>query len=159
MKTHHLVLLASLGVVASAGAHATDAAIDLRGEGVQVYTCAPDGAGFAWRFTAPEATLFDAAGQKVGRHFAGPSWQAADGSLVVGTTRVSSAAPDASAIPWLVLRVKSQSGAGRFATVRTITRTKTEGGAMPATGCDPAHAGAEARVPYSAEYTFFPAAP
>jgi hypothetical protein len=56
-----------------------------------------------------------------------------------------------------VLRIKSQSGAGVFATVRYVTRTNTEGGTMPTTGCDPAHAGAEARVPYTAEYIFFPA--
>ena len=159
MNIRHLMTLGSLGLAVFPHApRASEAAIDLRGTGVQVYTCDPIGAGFAWHLKAPDALLFDAAGQQVGRHFAGPSWQATDGSTVVGDTRVSSKAPQADSIPWLVLRVKSESGAGAFAKVRTITRTKTEGGAMPTTGCDAAHAGAEARVPYSAEYTFFRAA-
>ncbi len=158
MNTYHLVFLAGLNLAASpVASHATDAAIDLRGKGVQIYTCTPAGAGYAWQFKAPEAVLFNAAGQKVAHHFAGPSWQATDGSLVVGDARVSSNAPKAGAIPWLVLGVKSETGAGLFAAVRTVTRTKTEGGSMPTTGCDAAHAGAEARVPYSAEYTFFTA--
>ncbi len=157
MKIYRLVLLASLGLAAASTAHAAETAIDLHGEGVQIYTCAQAGSGYAWRLKAPDATLLDAAGHKVGHHFAGPSWQAADGSTVVGTARVTSAAPDAGAIPWLVLDITSRSGAGVFAQVRAVTRTHTKGGAAPATGCDAAHAGAETRVPYSAEYTLFTA--
>ena len=33
---------------------------------------------------APDASLLDAKGQVIGKHFAGPSWQANDGSIVVG---------------------------------------------------------------------------
>ena len=38
----------------------------------------------AWNFKGPEADLINAEGQKVGTHFAGPSWKNNDGSLVVG---------------------------------------------------------------------------
>jgi hypothetical protein len=147
----------TLAFAPDAARAAEPAAIDLQGKGVQIYTCDPAGSGFAWHFKAPEATLYDAAGHPDGHHFAGPTWQAPDGSSVVGDVGASSAAPRAGTIPWMVLRIKSQTGAGIFAAVRYVTRTKTEGGAMPATGCDAAHAGAEARVPYTAEYILFPA--
>src|SRR5882762_6860260 len=48
--------------------------------GVQIYTWN----GTAWVFKAPEAVLFDSAGNVVGIHYAGPSWESRDGSKVVG---------------------------------------------------------------------------
>ncbi len=133
--------------------------LELRGEGVQIYACgsvAPAPGGFAWRLKAPDASLRDASGAEVGRHFAGPSWRARDGSTVVGELLVSSPAPDADAIPWLLLRARSHAGQGAFAAVGFIARTHTRGGLAPATGCDRAHLGAEARVPYRATYLLFP---
>ena len=131
-------------------ARAADA-IELQGKGVQIYTCAADG----WRLKAPEAVLTTAQGQEAGRHFAGPSWQAKDGSTVVGEP-IASGASDAGSIPWLILRAKSHEGEGSFAAVRYIVRTRTSGGVAPASGCDSAHAGSETRVDYGATYTFFP---
>ncbi|HEY0780557.1 MAG TPA: DUF3455 domain-containing protein [Gemmatirosa sp.] len=134
------------------------------GTGVQIYGCAPAvdvhagaaaATAFAWRLTAPDALLTDSAGRRVGRHFAGPSWQAEDGSTVVGELLVASPAPRAGAIPWLVLRARSHSGDGVFAGVSYVVRSQTVGGVAPAGGCDAARAGAEVRVPYSATYTFF----
>lgn len=58
-----------------------------RAKGVQIYECArvPDDArAFDWKLKAPEAELFDDRGEKVAHHFAGPTWQAMDGSSVVG---------------------------------------------------------------------------
>jgi hypothetical protein len=35
---------------------------------------------------APDADLFDEGGRRIGRHFAGPTWEASDdGSKVIGT--------------------------------------------------------------------------
>lgn len=148
----------SLAAFAAAGSRAAEApAIQLLGKGAQVYACTPSGAAFAWTLKGPDATLFGKDGQVVGRHFAGPTWQAQDGGAVVGEPLVASPSPEPGAVAWLVLRVKSVTGAGLFAHVAFITRTATEGGVAPAGGCDAAHAGAEARVPYSATYTFFPA--
>src|SRR5882762_3589403 len=48
--------------------------------GVQIYTWN----GAAWVFKAPEAVLYDSAGNVVGIHYAGPSWESRDGSKVVG---------------------------------------------------------------------------
>jgi hypothetical protein len=137
-------------------AHAVGEAIELRGTGAQVYTCEAVPFGFRWHLKAPEATLLDDAGAVFGRHFAGPSWRARDGSTVVGEVVVSDPAPRPGSIPWLLLRAKSHSGSGVFASVGYIARVRTESGLAPADGCDAAHTGVERRVPYSALYVFFP---
>ena len=147
--------LACLALLLPGLAHAEAPALQLVGKGVQIYGCTAVAGAYAWRLKAPEATLLDAAGQVVGHHFAGPSWQAADGSTVVGEVLAGSAAPADAGIPWLVLHARSHSGEGRFAGVTYITRTQTQGGQAPSTGCDQAHAGAELRVDYSATYTLF----
>ena len=52
-------------------------------KGVQIYECRAGKdavAGYEWVFVAPEAALFDARGNPIGRHGAGPQWQANDGS-------------------------------------------------------------------------------
>ncbi|WP_460490407.1 DUF3455 domain-containing protein [Dyella agri] len=150
----------ALAVVMFAGAtHAQGApkaaAIEAFGKGVQIYSCKASGATYAWALKAPDATLTNAKGKAIGKHFAGPTWQASDGSTVVGEPVNVSPSPDAGAIPWLVLHAKSHAGNGEMATVQYIVRERTEGGAAPASGCDAGHAGKEARVPYSAVYLFF----
>ncbi len=133
---------------------ASVAAIDVVGRGVQIYTCAPGPAGFAWRFKAPRATLTDRQGHVFGHHSAGPVWQANDGSAVTGEAIESNAGADG-AVPWLLLRAKSHAGQGTLSAVSTIVRSHTEGGLAPATGCDAPHAGQTLGVDYSAEYIFF----
>ena len=150
-----------VGIVISAltvtgAADGAGAAIELRATGAQIYACEASSSGSAWRLKAPDATLLDSTGSEFGHHFAGPSWQARDGSTVVGEVVTSSPAPTPGSIPWLVLRAKSHSGDGVFASVGFVTRTRTEGGSAPMAGCDSAHIGAESRVPYSATYVFFP---
>jgi Protein of unknown function (DUF3455) len=126
----------------------------LHAVGVQIYVCQPaksDASRFEWAFKAPEADLFAGAHQKVGRHYAGPSWEAADGSKVVGAV-VAKETPDPSAIPWLLLSSKSSSGIGIFTAVRSIQRLHTVGGNAPSSGCDPAQRGQELRT---ADYLFY----
>lgn len=127
-------------------------------KGSQIYTCAPgkDGGAPAWTFTAPEAELFDGSGAKVGTHGAGPFWQVADGSKVIGAVREKADSPDGS-IPWLLLEAKSHEGSGRLAAVTFIQRTDTRGGKAPAAGCDAGHAGEKQSVPYTASYLFYSA--
>ena len=129
-------------------------AFDFDATGVQIYTCAPSGPGFAWTFVAPEATLLNPGGQTAGIHFAGPTWRANDGSQVVGA-RVAGVTVDPSAIPWLLLSAASHSGNGRMAKVSFIQRFDTVGGKAPATGCDATTVGATARVDYQATYFFY----
>jgi hypothetical protein len=131
-------------------------AFEALAEGVQIYACTAAAAGPAWTLKAPEAVLRDRAGAPVGTHSAGPTWAAADGSAVVGA-KVAGATPDASAIPWLLVRATSHAGQGRMAQVTFVQRVGTVGGLAPAGGCDAAAAGAGAvtRVPYTATYCFY----
>ncbi len=127
----------------------------LAADGVQIYECrakAGDANAAEWVFVAPEAQLVDGHGTLVGHHYAGPTWEAGDGSKVVGTVRAKLDAPEAGAIPWLLLATRSTGKPGLFAKVTSIQRVATHGGAMPATGCSPATLGEKARVPYKAEY-------
>src|SRR3990172_10945750 len=57
-------------------------AATIHAEGAQVYECKADAAGkLSWQFREPIATpLGD--GKTVGRHYAGPNWELADGSAV-----------------------------------------------------------------------------
>jgi hypothetical protein len=52
--------------------------------GVQIYVCRVKGAANEWAFKAPEAKLVDAEGRPFAKHYAGPTWEAPDGSKVVG---------------------------------------------------------------------------
>jgi len=59
--------------------------------GDQIYTCTNDASQFAWTLKAPDARLFDKDGKPFGKHFAGPSWEANDGSRVTGKAIANSA--------------------------------------------------------------------
>jgi hypothetical protein len=120
-------------------------------KGDQIYECR-DG---KWVFVAPEAELFDKAGKKIGRHYAGPHWEAADGSRIVGALKERADAPTANAIPWLLLSAKSAGPEGAFSRVTSVQRVATTGGVAPAGACS--QQGAKARVPYTADYYFFTA--
>lgn len=124
--------------------------------GAQIYTCGakPPG-GFSWSFKAPDAILFDAAGRQVAHHFAGPSWQANDGSIVVGETTATVPAPNGQGVPWLLLRAKAHQGVGIFSGVSYIQRVDTNGGAAPALPCSPANVDQEVRIPYAAVYVLY----
>ncbi|MGY4830942.1 DUF3455 domain-containing protein [Sphaerotilaceae bacterium SBD11-9] len=126
--------------------------------GVQVYECRADAAspaGAKWVFVAPQAELFDAQGALRGTHYAGPHWEAADGSKIVGQVESRAEAPQAGAIPWLLLSTRSVGGAGRYAGVTRVQRVNTSGGALPAKGCDANAVGAVDRVPYTADYLLY----
>jgi hypothetical protein len=128
-------------------------------KGVQIYICATPAAGGApaWTLKAPHAVLFQGDEAAV-IHFAGPSWQALDGSIVTGA-RAGSATPDATAIPWLLLSAATNVGPGLFADTTFIQRLDTVGGLAPSTGCDAAHLNAQVLVPYRADYFFYHALP
>ena len=127
-------------------------------KGAQIYQCQSrkDQVGvYEWTFIAPEADLFDARGNRIGRHYAGPHWEANDGSRVVGTVKERADAPAADSIPWLLLSAKSVGTDGAFSKVTSIQRLNTVGGAAPSTGCS--SAGIQTRVSYTADYYFFTA--
>jgi len=128
--------------------------------GVQVYECRArkdQVGGYEWAFVAPEADLFDARGNRAGRHYAGPHWEATDASKILGTVKERADAPVADAIPWLLLAAKSVGSEGSFSKVTSIQRVNTVGGVAPKAGCSEAAVGAPARISYTAEYYFFTA--
>ena len=124
-------------------------------KGVQIYTCSKNAAGaWAWSFKAPEAELFDTQQNKIGKHYAGPTWEGEDGGRVVAAAKANVPAPTGNDIPWLWLEVKSSEGSGQFTQAKAIQRILTLGGTAPPQGCDEANANKESRVPYTAIYLF-----
>jgi len=127
-------------------------------KGVQIYECRArkDQVGeYEWAFVAPEADLFDARGNRIGRHYAGPHWESTDGSKILGAVKERADAPAADAIPWLLLATKSVGSEGSFSKVTSIQRVNTVGGVVPKAGCSQAAVGTRARTNYTADYYFF----
>lgn len=131
------------------------AVLTLQGRGVQIYTCQEATAGhFQWTFAAPAARLFDGE-REVGTHGDGPVWHYQDGSSIHGQLVTKTSSPDASAIPWLLLKGTAPNGTGVLSTVEYIRRSETQGGIAPTSGCNAEHSGAIERIPYTATYSFY----
>lgn len=120
-------------------------------QGDQIYECRAG----KWAFVAPEAELFNRAGKKIGRHYAGPHWESLDGSRIVGAVKARADAPRAGDIPWLLLSAKAVGAEGAFSKVTSIQRVTTMGGSAPIEPCS--QDGRRVRVPYTADYYFFTA--
>jgi hypothetical protein len=137
---------------------AEHAILTVQGRGVQIYTCQLHSGTFEWEFLAPAARLFDG-DREVGTHGDGPVWHLDDGSSVYGQVIARSASPDATAIPWLLLKAITPAGEtsrpGTLSTAEFIRRSDTRGGIAPTAGCDRTHTGDFARVPYTATYAFY----
>ena len=118
-------------------------------EGAQIYGCAPDRN--EWVLKGPDAKLFDEKGTQIGKHYAGPSWELDDGSLITGEAAAKDPGPDPSAVAWLLLKVKTNSGKGLLAKVSFVQRIETVGGLAPKGACK---AGDEVKAPYTATYRF-----
>jgi hypothetical protein len=124
----------------------------LHAEGAQIYECKADARGQdTWQFREPVATLM-MNGKTIGRHYAGPSWELADGSIVTGKVIGRASGATASDIPLLKLEVTSRHEVGQLAAVTTIQRLNTKGGAID--GPCPAP-GAMTSMPYAADYAFW----
>src|SRR5438128_51348 len=123
----------------------------LHAEGAQVYDCKAGADGkLAWAFREPIATLLRD-GKTVGRHYAGPNWESADGSAVTGKAAGNAPGATPKDIPWLKLEVVASRGAGALAGVTTVQRINTVGGRYDG-ACD--KAGAFYSAPYAADYVF-----
>ncbi len=124
--------------------------------GVQIYECkVVDGKPAAWVFVAPEADLYDESGARVGKHYAGPTWEMNDGSKIVGTVKERANATTPGAIPWLLLSAKSTGGTGKLEKITSLQRINTASGVAPATGCSASDIGKQARVNYKADYVYY----
>ena len=156
----------SFAIIAAAALVATEAAaqmpapiaapgetgiVTLHAEGAQIYDCKAGTDGkLAWAFREPIATLL-LDGKTVGRHYAGPNWDHADGSGVTGKVLANAPGKSANDIPWLKLEVTARRGNGVLAGATTIQRINTVGGVMSG-ACD--KAGAFHSAPYATDYVF-----
>lgn len=149
--------------------------------GTQNYICLPSGAGFAWTFFSPQATLFTdikffgkEIQQQIITHFLSPNpdeddlprvtWQSSIDTSAVWA-KASKSSTDANfvavgAIPWVLLdAVGHRPGPARGAFLTqtvAIQRVNTHGGVAPSTGCsEAANVGATALSPYTADYFFY----
>ncbi len=122
--------------------------------GVQVYSCEYDAQHhLAWVFKSPLATLYDTSGQAVIKHAAGPSWQADDGSRIVGHVLAQTPSATAESIPQLLLETHSAGASGTLSNIRYVQRINTVGGLMPAAACTAEHQTGSS--PYIANYAFY----
>jgi hypothetical protein len=174
MKRLLIAAVAAVAAAAPAAAIAGPAAPDVPGEiavtgphkpyltahaeGVQIYACTPVAGGHAWRLLAPRATLTAENGKPLGSHYGGPTWQALDGSTVVGR-RETGVAVDPTAIDWLRLKADSTAAGpdgDRLTATSYIQRIHTVGGLAPAAAdCTADTVSQQREVPYSADYVFF----
>jgi Protein of unknown function (DUF3455) len=122
------------------------------GIGVQRYTCPV----YATSAAVPHADLIagDKDGNVVAIHFGGPTWQALDGSSVVGDAANAKhfPAPGGADVDWLLLPAKSTAGYGLLSRVIYVQRLYTNGGKPPA-ACNLNQT--EVLVDYSAQYLFY----
>jgi hypothetical protein len=126
------------------------------GRGVQKYACPVSATSKA----VPHAILLTGHGKEgdlVAIHFGGPTWEALDGSSVVGDAQNAKhfKAPDPDGVDWLLLPAHSTAGNGLFSRVTYIQRLHTDGGKPPVEGCDQADNQTEVLVEYSAQYLFY----
>ncbi|MBN3907031.1 MAG: DUF3455 domain-containing protein [Nostoc sp. NMS1] len=127
-------------------------------KGSQIYICklkseSPEQ--YEWTLKAPDAVLLNEQGQDWGKHYAGPTWEAKDGSKVVGKLKSKVNAPQEDAIPWLLLEAQSHEGNGIFRQVNWVQRINTVGGKAPVQGCDKSSENREISVNYTADYLFY----
>lgn len=121
-------------------------------EGIQLYECKAGSDGkLAWTFREPVATMVSHNNLTVGRHYAGPHWELADGSFIGGRPIGRAPGKTADDIPWLKLAASDHHGNGQFEHVDVIQRINTKGG-VASGPCD--DAGQFRAVPYSADYAF-----
>jgi hypothetical protein len=172
-----LIVLLAQGVAGAVTSAPVPAAIQPAGarllftaqaSGVQIYRSVADPGGpLHWQLQAPLAQLTGDDGRILIRHYAGPSWEAADGSKAMldpaGKVVAVPAPPETDAtampdIPWLLVPVTASpepdgAAPGVLGQVAFVQRSATHGGAAPAT--PPLRPDTQIGVAYTATYAFF----
>jgi hypothetical protein len=126
----------------------------MHGEGAQIFRCEARSSGeMRWTHRLPDAQLRDDNGKLAVRHGANQSFEHVDGSRLIGEVIDHVPAPDASSIPWLLLKTRSY-GSGSLSGITFVERINTVGG-MPPDSCTTAQASQLLRVAFSADFVFF----
>jgi len=142
--------------------------------GTQNYVCVPADNGLKFVLVTPQATLVGDDDLQLTTHYFSPNpaeggtiratWQdSRDTSAVWGQAIHSSSDPDfvaTGAIAWVLLQQVGTRGGPHGSDLLTettfIQRVNTTGGVAPSNGCNaPGDVGAQAFVPYSADYVFY----
>ncbi len=127
------------------------------GVGELTYECrakAADPMVFEWAFVGPVAKLMDASNKEVGKYFAGPTWEAMDGSKVTGK-QVAIAPSSPGNIPLQLVKADPATGNGAMSGITYIQRVNTKGGVAPSEPCAAGSVGMKKQVAYQADYVFF----
>ena len=127
------------------------------GVGEITYECREKAAAagqYEWAFVGPVATLYSADRKNVGKYYAGPTWEASDGSKVTGKQLAVSPATPGS-IPLQLVKTDPAMGSGAMTGVTYIQRLNTKGGVAPSMACDAASKGRRQQVAYEADYAFY----
>ncbi|MEO6407317.1 MAG: DUF3455 domain-containing protein [Burkholderiaceae bacterium] len=107
-----------------------------------------------WVFVGPVANLMSSDRKVVGKYYAGPTWESADGSKITGK-QLAVAPGGTGNIPFQLVKTEPAMGAGAMTGVTYIQRINTKGGVAPAMACDAAGMGKKQTVPYQADYVFY----
>jgi len=68
--------------------------LEVPATGVQIYRCEQNASeDWVWAHKGPDALLFDLAKTPIGKHYGGPTWEAHDGSKIVGAPKASAQSP------------------------------------------------------------------
>ena len=127
------------------------------GVGEITYECREKAAAagqYEWAFVGPVATLYSADKRNVGKYYAGPTWEASDGSKITGKQLAISPASPGS-IPLQLVKTDPAMGNGAMAGVTYIQRLNTRGGVAPSMACDATSKGRRQQVAYEADYVFY----
>ena len=109
---------------------------------------------YEWAFVGPVANLMSSDRKMVGKYYAGPTWESADGSKITGK-QVAIAPASAGNIPYQLVKTEPAMGAGAMNGVTYIQRVNTKGGVAPTMACDAAGVSKKQTVPYQADYVFY----
>jgi hypothetical protein len=127
------------------------------GVGEITYECREKAAAagqYEWAFVGPMATLYSADKRNVGKYYAGPTWEHADGSKVTGKQVAMSPAATGN-IPMQLVKTDPAMGTGAMTGVTYIQRVNTKGGIAPSAACDATSKGKRQQVAYEADYVFY----
>ena len=129
----------------------------LRAAGTLNYECrahAGMAGAYGWVLNAPDAALRHWSGLRVGRYYAGPTWQYRDGSKVVGKILAASSGGPGR-LPIQLIQASATSATGELSGVTYIQRLAATGGEAPREPCTASAVGRGHSVPFSAEYVFY----
>jgi hypothetical protein len=126
--------------------------LSLSASGEHHWSCVRTGAGFDWKLSSVDVTLFDELGRRLARERGGNRWVTHDGVRLHGELMPTSSLPERNDLPWMRLRADGPRGSATR--VAQLFRLPTAS-LRPATPCSSAQLGQESHASWKGEYYFF----